>query len=71
MGSKKYNNKSEHLEHWTTQKLKKTATGAFCSIFQLDCFSTHDLLLYDACAAELEKRGYSISENKSLSITKA
>jgi hypothetical protein len=69
--SKKYNNKSNFVQQWTTQKLKKEAAGLHGIIYQLETFATHDLLDYEAVVAELERRGYDVSENKTLVIEKA
>jgi hypothetical protein len=65
------NNNSSLVQDWTTQKLKKTAESLHSSIYQSECFSSHDLLEYEAVSAELERRGYEIHETKTLDIRKA
>ena len=60
--AKKYNNSSNLLRDWTTQKLKSTFLSCQSSILA-DCFSTHDLLEKEAIQVELEHRGYEIRES--------
>jgi hypothetical protein len=55
--SKKYNNKSNIVQLWTTQKLKSTYRSCTSAI-NLECFSSHDVTDAEACRAELEARGY-------------
>jgi hypothetical protein len=71
MPKKKYDDESSLVENWTTKKLKSTATSCHDIVYKVECFSTHDLLELEACLAELEKRGYSIKENKNLIIEKS
>ena len=58
------------LTTWPVKKLQSLATSLHSSIYQVECFSSHDLLDYEAVKAELESRGYELQESKSLSITK-
>ena len=59
--SKKYNNKSNIVQLWTTGKLKSTYLSC-ASAINLECFSSHDVTDAEACKAELEARGYTIHE---------
>jgi hypothetical protein len=68
--SKKYNNKSNLVQLWTTAQLKRTVKSLHCSIYQAECFSAHDLRDYDACVQELQSRGYRITSAETLEIFK-
>jgi len=59
-----------NLATWTDKQLKACAQGLWCSIYQSECYGTHDLMELDAVQAELEKRGFEFREVKSLSIVK-
>lgn len=59
------------LTTWSTVKLKKVAMGLYDAIYQVECFSTGDLLELQAIQNELSSRGYTFNESKSLSIEKA
>lgn len=67
--TKKYS--ETDLRTWSTQQLKKRATGLHCSIYQTECFSSHDMVELAAVEAELKRRGYEFEESKVLSIVKA
>jgi hypothetical protein len=62
---------SSTISKLTDKELLAEAYGLFDTIYNVDCFSTKDLVLYDAFCGELEKRGYDINESKTLSIKKA
>jgi hypothetical protein len=58
------------LTTWPVRKLQSLATSLHSSIYQTECFSSHDLRDYEAVKTELESRGFEFQESKSLSITK-
>lgn len=60
-----------NLATWTVKQLKDRALSCWSAVYQLDCFSSHDLLELEAVQAELEKRGYECQESKTLDIVKA
>lgn len=70
MNKKKYNNKSNLIQLWTTAQLKRTTKSLHESIYKLECFSSHDLRDYDACIQELQVRGYRITSAETLEIYK-
>lgn len=61
--TKKYNNDSIYFKDWTTQKLKKEAIAFDQMIYQIECYSTHDLIAYQGICNELERRGVEIKTN--------
>lgn len=69
MNSVKYD--PNNLSTWTAKQLKDRAKACYCAVYQIDCFSSHDLLELEAVQAELEKRGYEFQESKTLDIVKA
>lgn len=58
------------LTKWTVRKLKQRAVGLYSSIYQSECFSSHDIRDLEAIEAELNSRGYVFNETKNLSIDK-
>lgn len=52
----------------TVKELKERAEALCDSIYNLECFGTRDLIMYDATLAELESRGYEVTERKVLII---
>jgi hypothetical protein len=58
--TKKYNNDSLHFKDWTTQKLKKQAISYYQIIYEIESYSTRDLMVYQKICDELEKRGVEI-----------
>jgi len=58
---KKYNNKSVYLKDWTTSKLKQEAKGYYQSIYEVECYGSSDLQIYDGILNELYFRGIEIS----------
>lgn len=64
----KYN--ENNLETWTIRQLKARATSLHGAIYQTECFSSHDMVELQAIEAELNRRGYSFEESKTLSIVK-
>lgn len=64
------NNKSSLVQEWTTAKLKKTATSLYGSIYQAECFSSHDIHDYEAVVSELGDRGYEVHIQKAITFKK-
>jgi hypothetical protein len=59
-----------NLKTWTTRQLKARAMSLYCSIYQVECFSSGDIRDYEAIKAELESRGFEFQEFRSLNITR-
>lgn len=57
MKQKKYDNNSPYFKDWTTKKLKEEARAYHHLINTIECFNSHDLLMYEGILNELEKRG--------------
>ena len=51
------NDNSELFKDWTINKLKQEAEDYYEMIYNLGCYSTRDLLIYDSILRELDKRG--------------
>jgi len=49
-------------EEKSDQELMETLLGLHSAIYNYDCSSSYDLLLYDFLRRELEERGYRIME---------
>lgn len=60
-----------NLKDMTVKELKEQAKALCDSIYNLECFGTRDLILYDATLAELESRGYEVIERRVLKIIKS
>ncbi|MEM2973206.1 MAG: hypothetical protein QXS50_03525 [Candidatus Caldarchaeum sp.] len=58
------------LDQMTDKELKNTLKSLYDTIYVSDCFSTYDLVRFDAVVAELEKRGYEIIETCNIKIRK-
>jgi hypothetical protein len=58
------------FSEWTDKELIANAEELHCSINTIECYGTKDLLWYEGICRELEKRGYEISEERSLKINK-
>lgn len=54
---KKYNNESNDISDWTTAYLKAEARNYHQTIYEVECYGTRDLRMYDAILIELSKRG--------------
>jgi len=54
----------------TDKELIELATSLYTAIFVFDCYSGSDTIQYDNIINELEKRGYSIHEEKHIVIEK-
>jgi len=54
----------------TDQELINDAKGLYFSCYVNECYNSKDLVRLEAIYDELEKRGYSIEEDKSINITK-
>ena len=53
----KKDNTSKFFADWTTKKLKDEAKSYHQTIYQVGCYGTSDLRMYDSILNELEKRG--------------
>jgi len=59
-------NFEEVVSQWkekSDEELKEALLGLHSAIYNYDCFSPSDLLLYDLLRKELESRGYTILES--------
>lgn len=57
--------KSE-LRNWSVKKLKDTVKELHCSIYNMECYSVNDLVLYDWIIDELDRRNVLFSVNEEL-----
>ncbi|HRZ18921.1 MAG TPA: hypothetical protein P5136_02600 [Methanofastidiosum sp.] len=55
---------------YTDKELIRLAKNLYGAIYDFECFASHDLREYEWVCAELEKRGYEITESKTISIEK-
>ena len=69
--AKKIKRNENDLSTWNVRQLRARAISLHASIYQLECFSSHDMVELMAVEAELERRGYECNESKVLSIQKA
>ena len=58
------------FKDWSVGKLKQEYSVLHNAITNLDCFSVSDLTQQELIARELERRGYEINEEHSVSFTK-
>ena len=54
----------------TDESLIDEAKGIHAAMYQLDCFSNHDLLQYEFLCRELERRGYTLGTYTVLTVEK-
>lgn len=54
----------------TVRELKSEAKEHYEAINVFECFAVYDLRRFEAICNELERRGYTITDEKKLSITK-
>jgi len=53
---------NEYVKKLKDKELIKEFKELHSMIYQTECFSTIDLILFDVLSKELDKRGYSIKE---------
>ena len=56
------------LKDMTDEELKDFVLTLDSMIYELECYSTSDTLNYEAGITELEERGYSVNESRTLNI---
>ena len=54
----------------TVKQLKEEAKGYHETIYKVGCYGAKDLMNYDGIIYELERRGYTVNGNSTLSIYK-
>ena len=54
----------------TDESLIEEAKGIHSVMFNVDCFSNHDVLEYECLCRELERRGYTLGTVSSLTVEK-
>ena len=57
----KKNNDSPYFKDWTTKKLKDEAKAYDQMIYEVGCYGTSDLRMFDGICNELNERGVEIS----------
>jgi hypothetical protein len=65
---KKRNDESDNIQDWTTKKLKDEAKSYHQTIYEVGCYGTSDIRIYEALLNELSERGIEFSMRTTLNF---
>jgi hypothetical protein len=58
------------LSEMSDEELKRRLISLWQSIYELECYGSHDLIELEVIAQELERRGYEVTETRKPRIRK-
>ena len=60
----------KELKDYTDDELRTEARSLYQAIYVIDCLSVKDLVFFELACRELERRGYTVMEQKNLVVEK-